>query len=57
MSEDELSKAQTYRQRAVEAMELSQTAKDQTAKRTLFEIANSWLGMARHAEEFENHSK
>jgi hypothetical protein len=48
------SKAEIYRLRAKEVMAQSQSARDDISKRTLLELANSWLELARRAEDHES---
>jgi hypothetical protein len=48
------SKAALYRERAQELIGRSQTAKDEVTKRSFLELANSWLELARRAEELEH---
>jgi hypothetical protein len=49
-------KAEAYRQRAKEMMQQSQAAKDEASRRTLLELAHSWLELARRAEQLESGS-
>jgi hypothetical protein len=46
-------KSEAYRERAKELLGQSQSAGDEGTKRSYLELANSWLELARRAEELE----
>ena len=54
MADENAAKAVACRQRAREIMKQSQAVHDEARKRTLVELANAWLEMARRAEDTKN---
>ncbi|HWY60276.1 MAG TPA: hypothetical protein VNW15_00090 [Rhizomicrobium sp.] len=54
MADENAAKAEACRTRAKEIMKQIQGVQDETRKRTLQELADAWLELARRAEEKGN---